>query len=246
MKSAIVTGASRGIGAATARLLYKEYEYLALVARNRDGALERLLLDWGELEGGVAPCEVGIFSGDVGDFEFCHEVVDAVAKRCGSVDLLVNNAGVSYVGLITDMGAADWDDIVRSNLTSVFNMCHAAVPYMVREKKGRIINVSSVWGLVGASCEVAYSATKGGVNGFTMALAKELGPSGVAVNGVAFGAVDTGMNSHLTEEEKEELAGDIPVGRFITPEEAAAEILHLSKAPLYQTGDILKFDGAWI
>ena len=132
------------------------------------------------------------------------------------------------------------------NLTSVYNTCHAVVPHMVHEKSGRIINISSVWGLTGASCEVAYSASKGGMNALTQALAKELAPSGIAVNAIAFGAVDTEMNGHLSPEEKNALCDEIPTGRMATPAEAAECILKVSQMPVYMTGNILKTDGGWI
>ena len=246
MKTAIITGASRGIGAATAQLLFREYNYLALISRNKDRGLENLTFDWGELPAGKTPCEVELFSGDISDAAFAESVSEKVVARTGSIDLLINNAGISYVGLLTDMTPDEWKAVIDINLTSVFNLCHAVVPHMVREKTGRIINISSVWGLVGASCEVAYSASKAGINGFTMALAKELAPSGIAVNAIAFGAVDTEMNGHLSAEEKEALFTEIPAGRMATPEEAAESILHLSHMPLYFTGEIVKVDGGWI
>ena len=117
---------------------------------------------------------------------------------------------------------------------------------MVKEKRGRIINISSVWGLVGASCEVAYSATKGAVNAFTKALAKEMALSGIAVNAIAFGAVDTRMNGHLSDEEKNELAESIAIGRMATPEEAADTVIKMLEMPDYLTGEVLKCDGGWI
>ena len=162
------------------------------------------------------------------------------------MELLINNAAVSYVGLLTDMTGEDWDETVSTNLTSVFNTCHAFVPDMVREKEGRIINVSSVWGLVGASCEVAYSATKGAVNAFTKALAKELAPSGIPVNAAAFGVIDTDMNRNLSDEDRSALEEEIPVGRMATPDEAAQLIVKLSEMPEYFTGEVVKFDGGWI
>ena len=150
------------------------------------------------------------------------------------------------MGLLTDMTSDDWNETVSTNITSVFNTCHAFIPDMVREKTGRIINISSVWGLVGASCEVAYSAAKGAVNAFTKALAKELAPSGIAVNAAAFGVIDTDMNRHLSEEDRVSLEEEIPVGRMATPEEAAELIVKLSEMPAYFTGEVVKFDGGWI
>ena len=167
---------------------------------------------------------IHIFTGSVTDFGFVEETVRQTVRETGSIDLLINTV----------------------NLSSVFNTCHAAVPHMVHQKAGRIINISSVWGLAGASCEVAYSATKGGINAFTKALAKELAPSGIAVNAIAFGAVDTRMNSHLSPEEKMQLEDEIPAGRMIDADEAAEIILKTAELPIYITGDIIKADGGWI
>ena len=144
------------------------------------------------------------------------------------------------------MTPEEFDRILRINVTSVYNTCHAVIPDMVRNQHGRILNISSVWGLVGASCEVAYSATKGAINSLTMALAKELAPSHIAVNAIAFGAVDTTMNGHLSVEEKKALCEEIPAEKMAVPEEAAACISHILAMPDYMTGEILKFDGGWI
>jgi 3-oxoacyl-[acyl-carrier protein] reductase len=185
-------------------------------------------------------------NGDAGDYEFIADFVSHVVDRFGeNIDLLVNNAGISYVGLLTDMDINDWNHIINTNTTSVFNSCRHVVPYMVKQQSGHIINISSVWGNVGASCEVAYSASKGAINSFTKALAKELAPSHISVNAIAFGAIDTDMNSHLSEEEKASLEYEIPYGRMATPEEAARFILHTADAGDYLTGQILTFDGAW-
>lgn len=143
------------------------------------------------------------------------------------------------------MDITDWEHVMNTNLTSVFNSCSQVIPYMVQAQKGRILNVSSVWGKVGASCEVAYSASKGAVNAFTKALAKELAPSHISVNAIAFGAIDTTMNAHLTAEEKEDLEEEIPAGRMGTVEEAAEFIASLAKSGTYLTGQVISFDGGW-
>lgn len=246
MKTAILTGASKGIGAACAEKLYQDYDFLALIARNSDGALDRLVkrLSGGRDASG-SPCVIVPYAGDVSDHTFVSSAVSDIVSRAGQVDLLVNNAGISEVGLLTDMTPEAWNRIVSVNLTSMYNTCHVVVPHMVRAQAGRIINISSIWGLVGASCEVAYSATKGGVNAFTMALAKELAPSGIAVNAIAFGCVDTEMNQHLSDEERAALAEELPTGRMITVNEAADTILKLSEFPLSYTGSVLKADGGW-
>lgn len=135
---------------------------------------------------------------------------------------------------------------MRTNVTSAFLCARAAIPYMLRRKSGSIINVSSVWGCVGASCEAAYSASKGAVNALTRALAKELAPSGIAVNAVACGAVDTDMNACFSPEERQEIAEEIPAGRFALPSEAADLIYTLAERPSYLTGQIIRLDGGWI
>ena len=171
--------------------------------------------------------------------------VAQIVAEAGHIDLLVNNAGISYVGLLTDMTIKDFDRTMKSNIYSVFNSCNRVVPYMVRAHKGHIINVSSVWGCCGASCEVAYSASKGAVNSFSKALGKELAPSGIAVNAIAFGAVDTTMNGHLSPDERQMLEDEIPAGRMATPQEAAEFICRIAGCGNYLNGQVITFDGAW-
>ena len=160
--------------------------------------------------------------------------------------MLVNNAGISYIGLLQDMSSEDWDRMLHVNLTSVFNCCKLAIPYMVRQKQGKIVNVSSVWGVVGASCETAYSATKGGINALTKALAKELAPSNIQVNAVACGAIDTEMNQWMEEDELISLVEDIPAGRLGSAEEVADLVYHLGYKNAYLTGQVIGLDGGWI
>lgn len=186
------------------------------------------------------------FIGDMGNYNFVSGMVDTVVREAGGINALVNIAGISHIGLLTDVTPDMWNNIMSTNLTSVYNTCHCVVPHMVRAKSGKIINISSVWGLTGASCEVAYSAAKGGVNSFSKALAKELAPSNISVNAIALGAIDTEMNSHLSQEEKEELENEIPYGKMAAPEEAAAFIKGILNMPPYFTGEVVKFDGAWI
>lgn len=241
MKSAIITGASRGIGRATALKLAETYQYIAICCKSSEQELSSAAQDI-EKKG----CRCRTFIGDTSCYAFVSEMIAAIAAETGTIDALINNAAVSSVGLFTDMMPADWQRMLDVNLTSVYNTCHCTVPHMIHEKSGHIINVSSVWGLTGASCEVAYSAAKGAVNSFTKALAKELAPSHIAVNAIAFGAVDTSMNRHLSAEERRSLEDEIPYGRMAAPEEAAACINNILNMPSYMTGEIIKFDGAWI
>ena len=178
--------------------------------------------------------------------EHCKELFERIRKQFGTLDVLVNNAGVSYIGLLQDMSVQDWDKVIHTNLNSVFNCCKLAIPGMLSKKQGKIINISSVWGNVGASCEVAYSATKGAINAFTKALAKELAPSNIQVNAIACGAIDTEMNQWLEEEELISLVEEIPAGRLGRAEEVADLVYHLSYKDSYLTGQVIGLDGGWI
>ena len=183
--------------------------------------------------------------GDAGDFESCSRLFGAIRERFGSLDVLVNNAGISYIGLFQDMTPDEWNHILNTNLT-FFNCCRLAVPMMVSRKSGRILNISSVWGVCGASCEVAYSATKGGINAMTRALAKELAPSSIQVNAIACGAIDTEMNQFLDEEERNALLEEIPAGRMGRAEEVGKLAYQLGSEDSYLTGQIIQLDGGWI
>lgn len=241
-KTVLITGASGGIGraAALAFARTKRYNLVLGCCRNEEAlrAYNDTLVD----TYGVTSVVV---RANVGDRAEVEHLFSEAEKAFGGVDILINNAGISFVGLLTDMTDADWDQILATNLSSCFYCSRRAIPYMLHQKDGRIINVSSVWGNAGASCEVAYSATKGGVNAMTKALAKELAPSGIQVNAAAFGCIDTEMNGHLSEEDKAELSYEIPMGRFAAPEEAGNFLLALAESERYLTGQILTFDGGW-
>lgn len=241
-KTVLITGASHGIGRAVAARFATEDFSLVLNCKT-DVTLLRSYADELARAYGVRTLAA---AGDVSDHAFVREMFAQVRDAFGGVDVLVNNAGISHIGLLTDLSIDDWNRVIATNLTSVFSCCHEAVPYMVRQKSGCIINISSVWGSVGASCEVAYSASKGGVNSFTKALAKELAPSNVTVNAIACGVIDTDMNRCLDEEELQALADAIPAGRMGTPGEVADLVLALCGAHPYLTGQILTLDGGWI
>ena len=240
-KTVLVTGASRGIGKAIAVKYAKKG---CNVAVNCIHSEERLAQTRREIESYQTECLA--FLGDMGNPADCQALFKKIRKQFGGVDVLVNNAGISYIGLLQDMTSDDWDRIVRTNLTSVFNCCRLAIPYMVEKKCGKIINISSVWGVAGASCEVAYSATKGGINAFTKALAKELAPSGMQVNAIACGAIDTEMNHFLNQEELIDLIDKIPAGRLGKAEEVADLAYHLGYKDSYLTGQVIGLDGGWI
>ena len=172
--------------------------------------------------------------------------MDQLFASLDHLDVLVNNAGISFIGLLTDMSVEEWQRVINTNLSSCFYTSRLAIPLMLQKHSGRIINISSMWGTVGASCEVAYSATKSGLNGLTRALAKELAPSNIQVNAIACGVIDTVMNDLLDAEEKAALTEEIPAGRFGTPEEVALLAWQLANAPAYLTGQILGMDGGYI
>ena len=241
LRTILITGASSGIGAATAIAFAKPNNRLILVSRKNREGLKKI-----EDEGRERGAEVLSILADVSDYEACKLLVQQAVERFGTIDLLVNDAGVSHIGLFQDMKPDEWQRVMNVNIGSVMNLCHLVIPSMVHRHHGRIINISSVWGNVGASCEAVYSASKGAINSFTKALAKELAPSNIQVNAIAFGAIETPMNAWLSKEEAEALADEIPAGREGTKEEAAQMICMVADAPDYLTGQIITMDGGWI
>ena len=239
MSTLLITGASRGIGRALALKCATSGKYSKIILNGGSdaAALEetsRLVSSAGDLL-----CCASL--GDVGSLAY----VESLRRDFGPVDVLVNNAAVSRTGLLIDMAPEEWDAVIRTNLTALYNTCHTFVPDMVSAQSGRILNISSVWGLCGASCEVAYSASKGAVNAFTRALARELAPSHIRVNALAPGIVDTRMNGHLSETEKAEILSQIPAGYIVSPEEAAEAAFRLLEMPEYVNGEVLRMDGCW-
>lgn len=238
-KTVLVTGAARGIGKAIASIFVVEGYNVVINTRQSRDELQRT---YKELS--VYSDNVLALVGDMSDYKTAREAVAEAVGRFGSIDVLVNNAGVSYVGLFNTMSHSQWQDIINNNLNSVINCSHAALQYMVREQSGNIINISSMWGSLGASCEVIYSATKGAVNSFTKALAKEVAPSNIRVNAIACGAIDTQMNSFLSAEERAALEEEIPLGRYGTADEVAEMALFLAEdKSRYITGQIIGVDG---
>ena len=236
-KKALVTGASGGIGKAIAKELATQNYELYLTAFSHGDKLKNTA---SELD-----TKTHCFIGDISDSSFVEEIFSSIPD----LDLLVNNAGISMTGIFQDMDEGDWRRINGVNIDSVFFTCKAAVPLFLRKTDtaipGRIINISSVWGNVGASCEVAYSATKGALNSFTKALAKELAPSGIPVNAIACGFIDTEMNNHLSDIEKNAVIEEIPAGRMGTPKEIASIVAAIAEMPSYMTGQIITVDGGW-
>lgn len=242
MKSTVlVTGASRGIGRAIANTFAKAGYQLVITCSKTETDLLALAEELRQ----CYATEVLTSVGDISDYNYICQLFRDIEQHFGGIDILVNNAGISYVGLLTDMSIMDWHHIVDTNLTSVFTTCKHTIPHMVHQKSGKIINISSVWGNVGASCEVAYSACKGGMNSFTKALAKELAPSNIQVNAIACGCIDTQMNACFTEEDRIALAEEIPAGRFGHPDEVASLVLDLAQKHNYLTGQVITLDGGW-
>lgn len=240
MSTVLITGASRGIGAATARL-FAQQGWDVAVNYNRNEAVARDLVQ--ELAArGVRACALGA---DVSDPVQAGMLVEQTLCQLGGLDALVCNAGVALPQqLLTDTTDQQWREVFATNVDGMFYTIRAAVPHFVREKAGRIITVSSVWGVTGGSCEVAYSASKGAVIAMTKALAKELGPSGIAVNCVAPGVIATEMNAHLDEESLAQLRLETPLERIGTPEDVARSILFLAgDGGQFLAGQVLQLNG---
>ncbi len=236
-KKALITGASRGIGRSVASALASSGFDLYLTCRNNRELLDSLAEELRRSYGIQCYCYA---------FSICDEdKVSEMFRDIPYLDVLVNNAGISYVGLLTDMTYQQWREVIDINLSACFLTCRHAVPEMVRRHRGKIINISSVWGSTGASMEVAYSASKGGVNAFTRALAKELAPSNIQVNAVACGVIDTDMNRCFDEEEMRMLIQEIPADRIGRPEEAAELVKLLCTGNEYLTGQVITLDGGW-
>lgn len=240
-KSVLITGASRGIGRACA-LHFAEAGYFVFI-NCRDSLSELNRLKEQLLQNGYACAAV---PGDAGDPDDVRKMFRTIHEICSGPDVLVNNAGISHIGLLMDMTDEEWDRILKSNLSSAFYCSRAVIPDMIYKRQGKIINISSMWGRVGASCEAAYSATKAGINGLTMALAKELATCNIQVNAIACGVIDTVMNAELSEEERAALTDNIPVRRFGEPEEVAALVYDLAENHPYLTGQVIGLDGGYI
>ena len=233
----------QSIGKAIAEALAGEGYHLALTCEKSRETLEKSAQALAK----NFHVQVLTFCGDMGDPAFVFSMGKEVLASFSKIDVIVNNAGISHIGLLCDMTAEEWNRILSVNLSSCFYTAKAFVPAMISAKSGRMFsNISSMWGTAGASCEAAYSASKGGVNSLTRALAKELAPSGISVNAIACGAVDTDMNAFLSSEERTALEEEIPAGRFATPEEVADTVLTLLKSPTYLTGQIVGLDGGYL
>lgn len=238
-KCALITGASGGIGSAIAfRLAIDGFDIAACYNSDENGIreLEKKLSQTG--------VRFRSYKADVSDYSAIKDVFTDATEFFGGVSVLVNNAGMAQQKLFTDITQEEFDRITAVNFKGVFNCCQCAVPFMVSQKRGKIINISSMWGVYGASCETVYSATKAAVIGLTKALARELAPSNIQVNCVAPGAVDTKMNNNLSEEDKKAFSQEIPMGRFGRPEEIAGVVSFLAGSDSdYVTAQVITADG---
>lgn len=222
-KTAVITGSSRGIGKAIA-IAFAENNYNVIINYNKSEN-EAVKLKEELLNKGYS-CE--IFKADVSNFEQANSLIDFAVSTYGKIDTLINNAGISQIKLFTDITKQDWDTMLSTNLSSIFNCTQSAVKNMLHYKSGSIINISSMWGICGASCEVHYSAVKAGVIGFTKALAKELAPSGIRVNCISPGVIMTDMMNEFSKEDLNLIKEDIPLGSFGTPSDIANLALFLA------------------
>ena len=235
----LITGASRGIGKSVALEFAKKNHNIIICSKSDLDGLQntkRLV----ENEG--VSCYIGLC--DVTNEDSVKEFISDSAKAIGKTDILINNAGISYIGLLQDMSLEDWNKVLSTNLTSAFLMSKYVIPEMSKKQSGHIINISSVWGNIGASMEVAYSASKGGINSFTKALAKELAPSNISVNAISPGFIDTDMNKVFEKDELDAIFEEIPMGRAGKPSEVAKLIYKIAMSD-YITGQIITIDGGW-
>ena len=285
MKTAIITGASRGVGRAVAETLARDGWRLILNCRSRFDLLEQVaerlrgvtevhtvhgpitdevltallgtpgtkplpILTEEDLEEGTQPASCAACE-EKSDLVISHGPQDAFTRRTRietpeDALLLVNNAGISTFNLAQDVSDDELEEMLDANVKDMFRLTRAVIPYLLRASEGRILNMSSVWGVVGASMESVYSLTKGAVNAFTEALGKELAPNHIPVNAIAIGCVDTDMNGWMSAEDRAQLEDEIPYGRMCTAAEVADLVHLLAAAPAYLTGQIIRFDGGWI
>lgn len=238
-KVVIITGASKGIGKEIAKTLAKNGNIV--IANYNKSEKEAIELEKEMQKEGK---QLEIYQADVSKEEDCTALVEYVLKKHKKIDVLINNAGISKTQLITEVTKKDWEEIINTNLYSAFNMCQQVAPNMIHNKKGCIINISSIWGQVGASMEVVYSISKAGMDGLTKALAKELGPSRIRVNSIAPGFINTEMNNSYTQKEIEDIKEEIPLERIGETSDIAKCVEWLIEDK-YTTGQVIAVNGGW-
>ena len=235
-KVVVVTGSSRGIGANIVKTLAKKGYRVILNYNKSENYAQNVQKEL---------INVDIFKADVSKKAEAVSLINFAIEKYGKIDVLINNAGISQSKLFTDLTDEDWNNIINSNLNSAFFCSREAAKNMIHNKSGLIINISSIWGITGASCEVAYSTSKAALNGFTKALAKEVAASNIQVNAIAFGMIDTEMNAEFDEEDLAMIKDEIPADYIASPKEAAQMVYHVAEAPGYMTGQIVTFSGGW-
>ncbi|MGN0691434.1 MAG: elongation factor P 5-aminopentanone reductase [Oscillospiraceae bacterium] len=239
MKTALVTGASRGIGRAIAVRLARDGFYIAVNFRENTAAAEETLRIIGDMGGKGA-----LYRADISDGKAVSEMLEKISVDTGGAEVIVNNAGIAEQIMFCDITEEKWDRMFNVDVKGAYLVTQAALPYMIHQKYGRVINISSMWGVSGGSCEVHYSAAKAALIGMTKALAKELGPSGITVNCIAPGVITTEMNSHLDGETLDLLRDETPVMRLGTPEDVAEAVSYFaSRKAGFVTGQVLSVDG---
>lgn len=238
-KVVIVTGGSRGIGAEIVKMLAREnYQVVLNYNKSEEQAkeIQQHLLQEGK--------KIEIFKADVSKREEVKKLVQFALDKFHNIDVLVNNAGIAQEKLFTEITDEDWNNMISTNLNSVFYCSQEVLPTMIQQKQGCIINISSIWGVTGGSCEVHYSTAKAGIDGMTKALAKEVGPSNIRVNSIAPGVIDTEMNKNISPEELEELKSEIPLERIGKPTDIAKCVKWLIEDD-YTTGQVISINGGW-
>ncbi|MBQ2661864.1 MAG: SDR family oxidoreductase [Clostridia bacterium] len=241
-ETVFITGASRGIGAESAKAFAKKGYKVGINYLKNDEAAQKVADEIASFGGTCL-----LVKGNVASLEDMQKNIDEVTEKLGKISVLINNAGIAYNGVFQDTSPEKWDEIFKVNVNGAYNTTSIVLPSMISEKRGRIINISSIWGMTGASCEVAYSASKAAIIGFTKALAKEVAPSNITVNCVAPGVIDTDMNASLDEDVLTQLREEIPSGRLGKAEEVASLLLHLaSKDSAYLTGQVISVNGGFV
>lgn len=239
-KVVIVTGASRGIGRDIATILAKKgYIVIANYNKSENKAIE--LQQNLEKEN----IKIDIFKADVSNRDEIKQLVQFAINKYKKIDCVINNAGIDQVKMFLDITDADWNNMISNNLNSVFYMCQEVLPYMIHEKNGVIINISSIWGVTGASCESHYAVSKAGVDALTKSLAKEMGPSNIRINSIAPGFIDTEMNNNLNEEEKKEIKEEIPLQKIGKVEDVSRTVEWIIEDE-YITGQVISVNGGWL
>ena len=239
-KVVIVTGASRGIGRNIATTLAKKgYIVIANYNKSENKAIE--LQQNLEKEN----IKIDIFKADVSNRDEVKKLVQFVINKYKKIDCVINNAGIDQVKMFLDITDTDWNNMISNNLNSVFYMCQEVLPYMIHEKNGVIINISSIWGVTGASCESHYAVSKAGVDALTKSLAKEMGPSNIRINSIAPGFIDTEMNNNLNEEEKKEIKEEIPLQKIGKVEDVSRTVEWIIEDE-YITGQVISVNGGWL